>query len=887
MKRFIQLILLILVGSSQIVLSGPGDISSKNIQCLRTNEKITVDGILSEDIWKRKGYADFYQEEPEQGEPATYKSEAWFAYDDENLYFAAKFSDPCPDSVLARLVRRDFVWGDPSDGMVLYLDTYHDHRSGYFFYVSAAGTLADGTLENDNKQTDLTWDAVWEGVPHFDSDGWSVEVRIPLSQLRFQVTDVQTWGFNIERYFSRKGETDMVAFTPRNESGFNSRFPNLTDIKGIMPSKGIELLPYITGKAEYIGNDPNDPFNGSKYLPGVGLDMKISLTNSLSFNGTINPDFGQVEVDPAVVNLSDVESSFQEKRPFFTEGVNIFRFGGGGTSNNPSFNWQNPNIFYSRRIGRAPQRGVYADYSYVPNGAHILGAGKVSGQIFDDWKIGTIHALTNRENADVSIDGIKSKMEVEPLTYYGVLRMQKDFNSGGQGLGFLTTFTNRFFKDLSIKDLVNQNAGVIAADGWTALDENRTYVLTGWVAASHVSGTEKRITALQRSSLHYFQRPDVTHLGVDSSATSLTGYAGRIMLNKNKGQWTLNSAIGFLSPKFEINDLGYGSYSDLINMHIMSGYRWNNPTDFYRNCGFSGAAFTSYDFGGNNTLQGYYFGSYINFLDLSGAGLNMDYYAQSYNARLTRGGPLTLNPNARLISAYYNTNNRLWWVLNLNVTAQSGNALRYVDYYAGFELKVTPTLTLNIGSDFNKSTYNAQWLTSYIDPTAVNTYNRRYVFAQLNQTTLTTDIRADWIITPNLSVQVYIQPLIAAGKYSNYKNLNRPKSYDFTKYGTAGSTITKNTSPEGDVSYSLDPDGTGPSPEKTIYNPDFKMLSLRGNAVLRWEYMPGSALFLVWTQSRQDMDSSGDFEFNSSVKGLVDIHPDNIFMLKLTYWLGT
>ena len=374
-KRLLVL-LLILSAGFQRYACGQGDASHKKIEAVRLNEKVTIDGILSENVWQRPGFDEFFQQEPHQGEKATQRTEVWLAYDDDAIYYAAKYHDSDPDSILARLVRRDFVWGDPSDGTVLYLDSYGDKRNGYFFYVNAAGTLADGLLENDSKQTDLSWDAVWEGVPHMDKDGWSVEIRIPFSQLRFKKSDVQTWGVNVERYISRRAETVMIAYTPRNENGFASRFPVLLGIQGVTPKTKVELLPYVTAKAEYVGHDKDNPFNpGHKYIPGAGLDLRTSLGSSLTLNATINPDFGQVEVDPAVVNLTDVETVFEEKRPFFTEGVSIYRFGNGGTNSVRNLNWPGANIFYSRRIGRAPQGPVPAnDYFDSPSGTTILGA---------------------------------------------------------------------------------------------------------------------------------------------------------------------------------------------------------------------------------------------------------------------------------------------------------------------------------------------------------------------------------------------------------------------------------------------------------------------------------------------------------------------------------
>ena len=862
--------------------------SDLKIVAIKANERITIDGLLNENIWKLPGYTNLVQQDPDQGLKPSQHSEFWVAYDDEAIYFAARYSDTNSDSIMARLVRRDFIWGDPSDGCVLYLDSYRDKRSGYFFYVSAAGALADGLIENDVKQpNDLSWDAVWEGKSNIDENGWTIEMKIPYSQLRFNEGEEQVWGINVERFISRRFETDMLAYTPRNESGFTSRFPKLVGIEGITPPARIEVLPYVTAKAEYIGHAPGDPFNtGENYPLGMGLDVRAGLGSSLTLNATINPDFGQVELDPAIVNLSDVEYSFAEKRPFFTEGVSIYRFGRGGTNNNVGFNWSNPNIFYSRRIGRTPQGSLPAyDYADIPNGTHILGAAKISGQVFDNWKIGTIHAFTQREYADIDVGGQRSSIEVEPLTYYGILRAQRDFNSGDQGIGILTTFTNRFFKEQSLENSINKNAFVFATDGWTFLDDENTYVLTGWAALSNVTGSKERMIALQKSPLHYFQRPDVSYISVDSSATSLTGYSGRIMINKNRGQWIFNTAIGFISPEFDVNDLGFGAYSDVINAHFYTSYRWNEPTELYQNAGVRAATFVGYDYGGNKTLQGYWLGSYITLRDYYGADLSFSYTPQTLNARRTRGGPLTVNPVNRFVSLDLYTDNRVWWVAYLGGSINTGDDEYSNSVYTTLELKALPTLTLSFGPQYSKSILEAQWVRKFSDPYASATYENRYVFAHLDQTVFSLDFRADWIISPKLSFQVYLQPCIASAEYTDFKYLARSRSFDFVKYGDNGSTIQQNTSPDGEISYTIDADGSGPSEPQTIYNPDFNYISLRGNAVLRWEYLPGSTLYLVWTQSREDINSNGDFKFGRSMNNLFSVRPDNIFMLKLSYWL--
>lgn len=874
-----------------IPASAQPESSAPPVTAVRTSEYISIDGVLSEKIWQRPGYTDFHQREPDQGAVGTEKTETWVAYDDEALYIAAQLYDHHPDSVVARLVRRDYVYGDPSDGFIVYLDPFHDKVTGYLFYVSAAGTKADGLIENDGR-FELSWDAVWEGVARRNSKGFVVEMKIPFSQLRFKDLPKQVWGIDFERYIGRKNETIMVAYTPRNGSGFVSRFPDLVGIEGVAPPTRFEALPYATARAEYIGNDKTNPFNpGHKYLPGGGLDLKMGLGTSITLDGTINPDFGQVELDPAVVNLTDVETSFDEKRPFFTEGVSIFRFGQNGSNDNWTFNWHTPSIFYSRRIGRTPERPQYSlpTYDYVdqPDGTRILGAAKISGRLGDDWKLGMVNALTNREFAQIDVGGTHSKSEIEPEAYYGVYRAQRDFNKGGQGIGFLSTYTHRFFSDQVLRDFVDGNALVAAADGWTFLDEDRKYVITGWAGVSNVRGARDRITALQRSSGHYFQRPDVGYISVDTNAESLSGYAGRFMLNKQKGNVILNSSIGFINPGFEVNDLGYNSYSDVINSHIVTGYRWADPTEYYRFFALNLATYMNFDYGGNKTAQGIWTRANVTLLNYFGGNVGFSYTPTTLNSRRTRGGPLTLNPVSRNYFCNLFSDNRNPWVAYAGGNMSFGESS--TDYYAyvDLQLKLTPTFTLEFGPEYSKDFIQAQYVGSFNDPFAVQTYGHRYLFAHLDQTTLSTTVRMDWILSPTLSFQVYVQPFIASGAYSDIKELQRPRSFDFLHYGSDGSTLTTSTNSTGGIdSYTVDADGSGPAAPIAIGNPNFNYRSIRGNAVLRWEYMPGSTLYLVWTQTREDFEPTGNFQFGHSFDRIVGRRPDNIFMLKVSYWMG-
>ena len=855
------------------------------VRAVRTAEPITVDGVLLEQIWQRPGLTDFKQKRPFEGAPPMQKTEVWVAFDDEALYVAARMFDTAPDSIMKMLARRDQDF--TADWFACYVDPYHDRRTGNFFALSVSGSIVDGTLSNDDWDDD-SWDGVWEGRSHIDDKGWTAEMRIPFSQLRFKQQESLIWGVNFRRSIGRYYERDFVVYTPNKESGFVSRFPELVGLEHVTPARGIEVLPYVTTRAEFLHARVSDPFNsGSKYLPGVGADVKMGLGSNLTLDGTINPDFGQVEVDPAVVNLSDVETFYQEKRPFFIEGANTFEFGQGGANDFWGFNWGNPNFFYSRRIGRAPQGSLPAyDYADVPAGVHILGAGKLTGKIIDGWNVGMVHAVTSREYAEIESEGLRSQVEVEPLTYYGIARAQRDFNDGRQGFGVITTLTSRSLADAALRDQLTSSALALGMDGWTFLDSEKTYVMTGWSALTNVHGSVARITALQRSSRHYLQRPDAQRFQVDSAATSMTGFAGRFTLNKQKGSFLLNAALGVIDPRFEINDLGFAWRTDVVNYHIASGYKWTDPTDWYNNINVIFAHFGSTNLDGDKIWGGYF--SRVNWTlpSFYSIALVYAYNPYSYDARSTRGGPLMLNPIGWEFDLNFNSDSRKSVVVELFGMLYQGGGGQQINGGLDIQFKPMSNLSLTVGPSLTRNRSKAQWVGSYTDPAGTSTFGTRYVFADFNQTELSATIRLDWTFTPELSLQLFAQPLISSGAYTNFKEFLAPRTFDFRVYGTQGSTIkTLRNGTDGISGYEVDADGAGQATSYAFGNPDFSFKSLRGNAVLRWEFRPGSALYLVWTQSRSDSEMMGEFQFNRSFSRLWQARPDNIFMLKFTYWL--
>ncbi|MGA9121555.1 MAG: DUF5916 domain-containing protein [Bacteroidota bacterium] len=855
-----------------------GSTATPEVQALRVAEPIVVDGKLDDAEWESVPvFTRFVQRDPIEGASPSMRTEVRIAYDDDAIYIAARMFDPAADSITVRLGRRDVQQN--ADLFQVYLDTYHDRRSGYYFGVDAAGTMYDGILYNDDWNDD-SWDGVWEAKVRRDGSGWTAELRIPFSQLRFQDQQSYRWGINFQRDIARRSETDWITFTPKNGSGFVSRFATLTGIGEITPPRRIELLPYLTTRAEYLQHPSGDPFNnGARYTPRVGLDVKMGLGSNLTLDGTVNPDFGQVEVDPAVVNLGDVETYFNEKRPFFIEGSSTFNFGRGGAVSYWGFNWSDPQFFYSRRIGRAPEGALpQADFADVPSGTAILGAAKLTGKAGQGWNIGAIEAVTGREHADIQLSGNRSRLEVEPLTSYTIARVQKEFSEGGQGLGAMATMTSRFFDESSLRDQLNSGSNVAGLDGWTFLDSSRTWVLTGWGSGSFARGSSDRMIALQSNAQHYRQRPDALHARIDSSATSVSGYAGRLMLSKQKGNSFVNSAIGVISPDFDINDLGFLWRADVVNMHAVAGYQWTSPTSWYRSIVTGTALFRTLNFDGITTWEGIYSYATYQFLNYYTFRFDWAYNPQTSNDRRTRGGPLTLNPKGYQIDWEIQTDPRKDIVGDVSFFFYRDREATW-SLSASIDAHPLPNLEISVGPEIDKNSDYAQWVGAFADPAATATYGTRYMFALLDQTTLSANIRINWTFTPHLSLQLYLQPLISSASYRDFRSLVRPGSYDFLTYGTNGSTVSNNG---GNVV--ADPDGNGPVASIGFPDPSFLFSSLRGNAVLRWEYLPGSTLYLVWTQTRSESDQWENILFRSSVRRLVNIRPDNIFMAKLTYW---
>jgi hypothetical protein len=872
---------------------------AKTVTAVRAGGPITLDGRLDEPVWHDTAPATgFTQNDPEDGAPATEPTEVWVAYDDHALYVAAFCHDSDPAKIRKRLGRRDTQ--TDSDWFGVAVDPYFDKRSGYVFYANPAGSITDAALSNDVSMDD-SWDGVWETKAVVDGAGWTVEIRIPFNQIRFPKKDAYVWGVNFMRMLRRKNEQSTFNWSPKNEAANVSRFARLEGLRGISPGGRVEFVPYAVTQAQFRPAEAGNPFEtGHATLANAGFDLKAGLKSNLTLDATVNPDFGQVEVDPAVLNLSAYETYYEEKRPFFIEGASLFNnFGRGGVFLNANINWPQPTFFYSRRIGREPQGYVTEPgYANMPDRTTILGAAKLTGKLGGSWNVGFLNAVTAREFAQIDQAGTRLEQEIEPLTYYGALRVQKDIAQGRHGFGFIATGVARDLAgsgtNATISDLLNKNAFSLAFDGWASLDKKKDWVVGGWAGATRVEGSTADILRLQESSIHYFQRPDATHVTLDPAATSLSGWAGRLNLAKQNGNLLVLASLGAISPGFDPNDTGfqYGG-SDVVNMSFLPGYQWTKPGKVFLYALVVGGWFRNYDFGGNKNWDGGLFqfqGRLRNFWEFNAM---FAYNPDTMSKNLTRGGPLAVVPWGYQFDASLETDSRKPIVFEFQgTTYQRPQASVEWQAEASMRWKPASNISLAVGPTLGIERNDLQWVMQRSDPLMTPTFGSRYVFGRIDQKVLGSEIRLDWTFTPKLTLQAYVQPFLAVGHYDRFKELVAPKTFAYNIYGggswgdgaaggSNGSTIGYDAETDA---YTVDPDGPAGAAEPfTMGNPDFNYKSLRGTVVLRWEYRPGSLLYFVWTQNRADYAHPGDLQIWRDLGDLFSAPGDNIFLLKVSY----
>jgi hypothetical protein len=869
-----------------------------SVQAVQHTGTITLDGRLDEEVWSTAMPAtNFTQQDPDEGKPATQRTEIRVAYDTEALYIGARMYDSLGAAgVRTRLARRgQSVEGDYIEFV---FDTYHDHTGYTIFRVNPSGVKRDAGQAS--AYADPSWDPVWSVGTRVDSLGWTAELRIPFSQLRFPRDPVQTWGMQVWRYVERLNERSMWSFWGKQESGGPQRFGHLESLGAPRNRGRMELLPYVVSRARYVApTQPGSPFQSNQqYDMRVGGDLKYQLSSALTLDATINPDFGQVEVDPAVVNLSAFETFFQEKRPFFVEGSGLFGFGDFSCYN--CSNVSSMSLFYSRRIGRSPQGFVTrgdAQYVHTPENSTILGATKVTGRTRSGLQIGLLDAVTGSGRALVQDSlGNRFTEEVEPMSNYFVGRAKQSFRGGNTTVGAIATSVLRRFDSEPLERRLPGHAEAVGVD-WEMWWKNRTYHLLGNFAASNTSGDSLAILRLQHSSARYFQRPDRFSGGngifsdlLDASATSLRGYGGYLRMAKDAGVWQWESAVNYRSPGFEVNDAAFLTRADYVWMLGNVLRNWTTPTRHYRNWIAIVGGQQQYNFDGDRTdLQGHFFtgGQLANYWN---AAFYVQVRPETSDDRLTRGGLVVQRPRDLFINARMNTDSRKQVVFATSPT-YSSDADGGVGYSINADVRYKPAanVQLSVGPSYRYSESATQFVLRRDDPTATHFAGQRVVFADIEQNTLSMNTRLNWTFTPTLTLELFAQPFVFAGDYGRFKEFTGPRTTEKMVYGEDFGTLCFDAERNR---YTADPNGncavaTERSAQAFSFgNPDLNVRSLRGNAVLRWEYRPGSTLFLVWQQQRAGNQPFGDFDLSRDTGAIFQQRADNIFVIKASYWFG-
>jgi uncharacterized protein DUF5916 len=854
------------------------DEDRKQAQAVRVESgSIRLDGRLDDEAWQRTiPITDFIQAEPVERASTTDHMEIRFVYDDTALWIGARMDSG--GAIQAPMSRRDD--GDQAEYIQIELDTFLDRRTAYMFGVTASGVRLDHFHPSDNEtDVDTQFDPVWEARTNINEHGWTAELWLPFSQLRFNDSPERVWGLNVKRWQPLLNEQDYWVVIGRTQVGWASRFGDLRGIEGVEPKERLEVLPYVSSSSRMTGNrDPNNPFDNGVNLGGrVGADMKVGIGSNLTLEATINPDFGQIEADPAEVNLTVFETIFTERRPFFIEGNSVLV---AGTSN----------YYYSRRIGARPTGTATGDYVDYPDVSTILGAAKLTGRFRTGTSVGFLGAVTDEESASVSKAGLSSSVEVAPRSGWGVGRVIQEFGKYRSTVGAHLTLVHR---DLGATDplaaVLVRNAVTTGVDTRLRFG-NRNYEATGNVGLTFLDGEPAAIARVQQASTHYLQRLDQPTVRFDPTRRRLNGLQTTASLNKVGGRHWLwgTGTLMIESPEFDPSDFGRLNYAGDLTLSPRVTYRETQPGRIFRAYSFQFID-TPYwyfdtDLGVRHNLASNNSFTLKNFWVTT---LNMTRYLRGLDAQLTRGGPSMGTPlgwstTGSLRNA---TGSKTAWSGTLGYKTNEYDE-RSWDLSGSISARPSPSVQFSVEPEYLNETGTSgifsgpigrQYLTTLSGGSPL-TYGKRYVFGLVDRTTLSAQFRFNYTFKPDITLDVYAEPFAASGQYRGFGELAAARSRTLRIYGTDGTTISR----LADGSYTV----TDGASTFALANRDFNNLSFRSNVVLRWEWRPGSTLYAVWQQNRASSVAEGAHVGINDLFGSLSAEGDNIFALKTTIWLA-
>jgi hypothetical protein len=860
---------IVIVASIVSPLFAQSDNGRKQAAAVRVpSGSIEVDGRLNEETWQRaNAITDFVQKEPLEGQPPTDRLEVRFAYDDRALYVGARMFSAEP--IQAPMGRRDNV--DQAEHLLISLDSYLDRLTASTFGVTATGVRLDHYHPSDTEfNTVSEFDPVWRANAAIIDDGWTAEFWIPFSQLRFNDRSPQIWGLNVRRWIPSRNEEVYWVLVPRTDRGWASRFGELTGIDGLRPSRRLELVPYVSGTSTLTG-EPNaaNPFDERFSGNGqVGLDAKVGIGSNLTLDATVNPDFGQVEADPAEVNLSAFETFFDERRPFFLEGSQLLT---GSVQN----------YFYSRRIGATPAGPASGDFVDYPRTTTILGAAKLTGRLSSGLSVGVLGALTAEEDARTYASSLQllNRVRVAPQTTYGVARLQQEFGAEASTVGLLATVVHRGMSaDDPLSSLLTRNAYSLSGDSLLRFKDGQ-YEIPIDMGFTYVAGTAGAIDRVQRHSARYFQRPDVDYVNYDPSRTSLVG--GRIgtgIERRNGRHWIWNVRAWRESPEFESNDIGRLSSADSQTIRGEIEFRETVPSRWFRSYSVSLFNNNEWDYGADRLrgqLQPQISVTLPNFWEIESTTI---LNPRVMDPRLTRGGPTMEKPRDWLtevqIESSDSSQTRGRVELGYGRTEDGGLTFRTE---GGLSMQPSPRWLLSLNPSYERRVETQQYV-STLDGGGAQTFGRRYVFGHIDRSTYSAEIRMNYTFKPDLNLDLYAEPFAASGRYERFGELEAARGRSLRIYGTDGTGIT--TLPDGRHVV------TDAGSTFTLRNVDFNVLSFRSNLVLRWEWRPGSTLYVVWQQDRSQREDVGTRATPSGLFDSLTAPGNNFFVVKASFWFS-
>lgn len=827
---------------------------------------IVIDGKLDDTAWGQVAWGgDFVGHTPEFNVTPSQPTQFKILYDAKFLYVGIRAFDSDPDQIVKRMSRRD---GFDGDFVELNIDSYHDKRTAFSFTASVSGVKSDEYVTNNGDNWDSTWDPIWYLKTSIDDKGWIAEYKIPLSQLRFADKEVHTWGIQLVRRLFRNQERSSWQPINPTAPGWVHLFGELNGIKGIKPQKQLEILPYVVAQAERYPTEEDNPFrnSGVDQNTSIGVDAKIGLTSDVTLDLTVNPDFGQVEADPSAVNLSAFRLFFREQRSFFLEGSNTLTFPTSGGRNN---------LFYSRRIGGPPKGepdGDNISFTKSPSQTRILGAAKLTGKNAKGFSWGILETFTDQMSATV-IDtlGARRNEKIEPYTNYIVARAQQDIDGGKTVFGAFLSSVNRFENNVNGLELLHDQA----QSGGFDLDhnfKNRNYgfILRGMY--SNVKGTQGAIYETQTASERFFQRPNNRHTNLDSTRTSLTGTAGTFAFSKRSGNWTWTIGSNYRSPSLVLNDIGFLVQTDNVNNWLFTQYRVIKPTSLFRSQRYRIYSEQNLDFGGIQTGTYAEFGHNFEFNNLWEFGQEIGFAGQQVSNADLRGGPSFVYPGGSSYAYWLETNrqHKLRFAFSNSYGWTVQDFMKNANFSFDIRYRPTDALNISISPKISRERNDLQYIDQF-ESAAGNDY----LLGRVRQEIYSMSLRINYNITPDLTLEFWGQPFIAKGEFDEFKWVSNSKSdnYNSRFENIKTDQIAFN---ETESLYTI-------NDQFELDDPDFNLVEFRSNFVARWEYIPGSTLFLVWSNNGSFSDQSKSNDLASLTNKLTDLQGTNTFLVKFTY----